>query len=69
MFLIFRQFGTLDFAKVFDAAKGMPTESGYGILTIITLASAGGRDRKIGADPAVRLAAGRNGRPDAGIGA
>ncbi len=37
MFLIFRHFGSLDFTKVFDAAKGMPTESGYGALTIITL--------------------------------
>jgi len=37
MFLIFRQFGSLDFSKVFDAAKGMPAESGYGILTIICL--------------------------------
>jgi NADH-quinone oxidoreductase subunit L len=37
MFLIFRQFGTLDFTKVFDGAKAMPTETGYGILTIISL--------------------------------
>ena len=37
MFLIFRQFGSLDFSKVFDAAKGMPVEAGAGILTTITL--------------------------------
>jgi NADH-quinone oxidoreductase subunit L len=37
MFLIFRQFGSLDFAKVFDSAKSMPTETGYGTLTIICL--------------------------------
>jgi NADH-quinone oxidoreductase subunit L len=37
MFLIFRQFGSLDFTKVFDGAKNMPTETGYGILTIISL--------------------------------
>src|SRR5271170_5765512 len=37
MFLIFRQFGSLDFTKVFDAAKNMPTETGYGTLTIICL--------------------------------
>jgi NADH-quinone oxidoreductase subunit L len=37
MFLIFRQFGSLDFTKVFDSAKTMPTETGYGILTIISL--------------------------------
>ena len=30
---------------------------------------AGGRDRQIGADPALRLAAGRDGWPDAGLGA
>ncbi|HUA22202.1 MAG TPA: NADH-quinone oxidoreductase subunit L [Bryobacteraceae bacterium] len=37
IFLIYRQFGTLDFAKVFEAAKGMPVEAGAGILTTITL--------------------------------
>jgi NADH-quinone oxidoreductase subunit L len=37
VFLIVRQFGTLDFSKVFDAAKGMPVEAGVGILTTITL--------------------------------
>jgi len=37
VFLIFRQFGTLDFSKVFDAAKGMPLEASAGILTAITL--------------------------------
>jgi NADH-quinone oxidoreductase subunit L len=37
IFLIFRQFGTLDFSKAFDAAKGMPVEASAGILTTITL--------------------------------
>src|SRR5579871_523813 len=37
MFLIFKQFGTLDFTKVFDSAKNMPTETGYGMLTVICL--------------------------------
>jgi NADH-quinone oxidoreductase subunit L len=37
VFLIVRQFGTLDFSKVFDAAKGLPVEAGVGILTTITL--------------------------------
>jgi NADH-quinone oxidoreductase subunit L len=37
MFLIFRQFGSLDFTKVFDAAKNMPSETSYGTLTIICL--------------------------------
>src|SRR5271165_1549382 len=37
VFLIVRQFGTLDFSKVFDAAQGMPVEASTGILTTITL--------------------------------
>src|SRR6202041_853346 len=37
VFLIVRQFGTLDFTKVFDAAKGMPVETSAGILTAIPL--------------------------------
>jgi len=37
MFLIFKQFKTLDFTTVFDSAKSMPTETGYGMLTIICL--------------------------------
>src|SRR5579863_3687536 len=37
VFLIIRQFGTLDFTKVFDAAKGLPVEASAGILTTITL--------------------------------
>jgi len=37
LFLIVRQFGTLDFTRVFDAAKGMPNEATTGILTTICL--------------------------------
>jgi NADH-quinone oxidoreductase subunit L len=37
VFLIVRQFGTLDFSKVFDAAKGLPAEASAGVLTTITL--------------------------------
>ena len=37
MFLIFRQFGSLDFSRVFDSAKSMPTETGVGLLTTICL--------------------------------
>jgi NADH-quinone oxidoreductase subunit L len=37
VFLIFRQFGSLDFTRVFDTAKGMPAEASIGILTTITL--------------------------------
>ncbi|MGP0074910.1 MAG: NADH-quinone oxidoreductase subunit L [Bryobacteraceae bacterium] len=37
VFLIFKQFGTLDFTKVFESAKGLPVEASAGILTTITL--------------------------------
>ena len=37
IFLIVRQFGTLDFTRVFDAAKSMPAEATAGILTTICL--------------------------------
>ena len=37
MFLMFRQFGSLDFDKVFSGAANMPKETGYGILTTICL--------------------------------
>jgi NADH-quinone oxidoreductase subunit L len=37
IYLVLRQFGTLDFSKVFDSAKGMPLEMSAGILTTITL--------------------------------
>ncbi|MGA2212047.1 MAG: NADH-quinone oxidoreductase subunit L [Bryobacteraceae bacterium] len=37
IFLIVRQFGTLDFTKVFDAAKVLPAEASAGVLTTITL--------------------------------
>jgi NADH-quinone oxidoreductase subunit L len=37
MFLIFITFGSLDFAKVFPAAKEMPVEQGFGTLTAICL--------------------------------
>jgi NADH-quinone oxidoreductase subunit L len=37
VFLIVGKFGTSDFTKVFDAAKGMPAEAGIASITIITL--------------------------------
>src|SRR5580658_973005 len=37
VFLIVRQFGSLDFTKVFDGAKGLPVEASAGILTGISL--------------------------------
>ncbi len=37
VFLIFRQFGTFDFAGVFGAAKGMTPEAAGGVMTLICL--------------------------------
>src|SRR5918911_105094 len=37
MFLIFVNFGSLDFGRVFSAAKGMTPEAGAGTMTIICL--------------------------------
>ncbi len=50
IFLIFRNFGSLDFGVVFAAASGMPVESSVGILTIIgllLLAGATGKSAQI----------------------
>ena len=68
MFLIWRHFGTLDFAEVVERApQVLPAGR-----------RAGHRDhavplprlrRQVGPDPALHLAAGRHGRPDAGLGA
>jgi NADH-quinone oxidoreductase subunit L len=37
MFLIFKQFGSLDFGKVFGGAAAMSTETSFGMLTLICL--------------------------------
>jgi NADH-quinone oxidoreductase subunit L len=37
IFLLFRQFGSLDFPKVMEGAKAMPVESAAGIMTAIAL--------------------------------
>ncbi|MEN6608675.1 MAG: NADH-quinone oxidoreductase subunit L, partial [Bryobacteraceae bacterium] len=50
VFLIFSNFGSLDFGVVFPAASGMPVESSVGILTIIgllLLAGATGKSAQI----------------------
>ena len=61
MFLIFSNFGSLDFAKVFEKAPAATERT----LTADRPAAAGGRLRQVRADSAVRLAAGRHGRPHA----
>jgi NADH-quinone oxidoreductase subunit L len=51
LFLLFRQFGTLDFAPVFRDAAGLPVEtSGHGVLTavaLLLLAGATGKSAQI----------------------
>ncbi len=37
VFLIFRQFGSFDFTKVFDGASALPVETSFGLLTGICL--------------------------------
>jgi NADH-quinone oxidoreductase subunit L len=37
MFLIFKQFGSLDFGKVFGSASSMPAETSFGLMTGICL--------------------------------
>ena len=63
MFLIFVNFGSLDFGAVFPAVAGKPEWRADGDRA----AAAGGGVRQVGADSAVRVAAGRDGRPDAGF--
>ena len=63
MFLIVREFGSLDFSHVFNAISVNPEWHG-GVLTAIALAARPRRNRQIRADSALRLAPGRYGRPD-----
>ena len=68
MFLIFSIFGTLDFRAVADAAGTMPVEAcGLRHALAHHAAAVHRRDRQVGADSALRLAARRDGRPDAGL--
>ena len=61
-------FNSLDFTTIALAVKEMPVEATFGTLSLITLAAVHRRHRQVGADSAVYLAAGRDGRPDAGVG-
>ncbi len=70
MFLIYYTFGTLDFRAVQNAAAAMPVETAALRRAVGHLPAAlRRRDGQERADSAVRLAAGRDGRPDAGVGA
>ena len=63
MFLIFRNFGSLDFAEVFHKAAGRDRTDADADRP----AADGRRLRQVRADSAVRLAARRDGRPHAGL--
>jgi NADH-quinone oxidoreductase subunit L len=68
MFLIFTTFSSLDFRTVMAAAAEMPVEQAWGgTLTVIGLLLFVGRVREERADPALRLAARRDGRPHPGL--
>ena len=69
MLLVFVTFGTLDFQEVAAAAARAPRDRGLGRDDDRHAAAVRRRDRQVGADPALRLAAGRDGRSDAGLGA
>ena len=65
--LLFVQFGTLDFQEVARARRGARPGDDVRHGLADHAAAVRRRDRQVGADSAVRLAAGRDGRPDAGL--
>ena len=63
------RFGTLDFQRRSPRkVAAMPAETDLRHAVADHAAAVHRRDRQVGADSAVRLAAGRDGRPDAGVG-
>ncbi len=60
--------GTLD-VSTSRTSKRTPRRSAPATATVDRAPAARRRDRQVGADPALRLAARRDGRPDAGLGA
>jgi len=67
MLLMFSVFGTTRFSDVNKALAGLGPETHFGVLTAMAVLLVCRRDREIGAVPALRLAAGRHGRPHAGL--
>ena len=67
MFLLYQAFGTLDMDRINAAFGGAAAAGGVGEPG--RPAAVHRRDRQVGADPAARLAARRDGRADAGLGA
>ena len=65
-----RAFGTLDFQELAAAVAALPAgDATFGVALARHAAAVRRRHRQVGADSALRLAAGRDGRPDAGLGA
>ena len=68
MLLLFREFGTLDFLQVARARRhAVPRRPTFGLVSLMTLLFFIGATGKSAQIPALRLAAGRHGRPDAGV--
>ena len=65
MFLLFANIGTLDYTDIAAAAPALT--AGGALVTTICLFLLPGLHRQERADPALRLAARRHGRPDAGV--
>ena len=66
MFLLLANFGTLTFSEIAAKLAANPAWTG-GVLTAICALPAAGRNRQERAASALRLAARRHGRPDAGL--
>ena len=69
VFLIFYTFGTLDFRAVANAAAAMPVEAQFGVVSLICLLLFVGATGKSAQIPLYVWLPGRDGRPDAGVGA
>ena len=67
MFVLYQALGTLDMDRINAAFMAAPRAGGVGEPGRHPAVHR--RDRQVGADPAARLAARRDGRPDAGLGA
>ena len=68
MLLLFAHFGTLDFQQLAAGRRRLPPEVGmFGIAVDRDAAAVHRRHRQVGADSALHLAAGRDGRADAGL--
>ncbi len=67
VFITLAVFGSVEYSRVFAEAAGHP-EQYAAAATVIGLLLLRRRHRQVSADPALRLAAGRHGRSDPGVG-